>query len=170
MRRALTFAVFLAGVATPAVSQDFLGRIAQSAAQTAAQRLANGAVDAATRPGPATPPAPRAGPAAPAPRPAAAPAGSSAPPEAPAVSGASITVRNNMAVISSDGVRVAETMHVPDNERTYAPDEMFFTADTTYRLRRIYAREVTVQGNTVRLKMSAAQYRARNQNPEHHPG
>ncbi|WP_292095291.1 hypothetical protein [Brevundimonas sp.] len=182
----LAAALFLSLIAAPAVAQDFLGRLAQSSAEAAARRLANRAVDAATRPRPATPPAarpaappPAARPAAPPPaaRPAApaataAPAAAAAttaapaPAEASAASGASITVRNKMAVMSSDGVRVAEVMHVPNNERVYGPGEMFFTADTYYNLRRIYGREATVSGDAVHLKMTAAQFRARLQNPD----
>ncbi len=79
---------------------------------------------------------------------------------------ATIVVRNDMPVVSSDGARVAVVNHVPGNERAYGPDEMFFTADRFYKLRRIYAREVSVAAGTVRLKMTAAQFRARNQNPD----
>jgi hypothetical protein len=81
-------------------------------------------------------------------------------------SAAAIVVRNEMPVLSSDGVRVALVNHVPGNERAYGPDEMFFTADRFYKLRRIYAREVSISAGTVRLKMTAAQFRARNQNPD----
>jgi len=70
-----------------------------------------------------------------------------------------------MPVISSDGVRVAETGHVPNGQRAYGADEMFFTADVYYNLRRIYGREATVRGGSVHLRMTAAQFRARLQNP-----
>lgn len=175
----LLAAAVLSVIAAPAIAQDFLGRLVQSTAQSAAQNLANRAVTGATKGRPAKPaaqPAARAAavppttptqveaaPQAPAP-------GAAAPVAASASAGGALVVSNKMPVISSDGVRVAETMHVPGDTRAYGPDEMFFTADTTYRLRRIYAREVTVRGNSVHLKMTAAQYRARNQNPEYYPG
>jgi|GEM_PF-1537887 len=164
-------AASLSLIAVPAVAQDFLGRLAQNTAEAAARRLANRAVDAATAPRPATPPATRpAAPAAPPARPATsaptAAATQAAPAEAPASSGASIALRNKMPVITSDGVRVAETIHVDGGEETYAPNQSFFTTDQYYRLRRIYGREATVRGGSVHLKMTAAQYRARGQNPE----
>lgn len=77
-----------------------------------------------------------------------------------------ILVKNDMPVLSSDGARVAVINHVPGGERAYGPDEMFFTADRYYKLRRIYGREATIAGGAVRLKMTAAQFRARNQNPD----
>lgn len=73
-------------------------------------------------------------------------------------------LRNGMAVISSDGVTVAEIAHTyqrPD----YGPNATFFTEDRYMNLRRIYGREAFVEGDTVRLRMTAAQFRARMQNP-----
>ncbi len=77
-----------------------------------------------------------------------------------------IVVAEDMPVITSDGVRVAVVKHTTTGGTSYAPDKTFFTADPYYRLRRIYGREASVSGGTVHLKMTAAQYRARNQNPE----
>lgn len=165
--RPLAVAVSLSLIAAPAVAQDFLGRLAQGAAQSAAQRLASRAVEAATRPRPATPPA------VPAPAAATAPAEAQAEPlpsEASASPETTLVIRNKMPVIASDGARVAETIHVNGAEESFGPDRTFFTTDQYYRLRRIYGREATVRGGSVHLKMTAAQYRARNQNPEHHPG
>lgn len=74
-------------------------------------------------------------------------------------------LRNGMAVISSDGVTVAEIAHTyqrPD----YGPNATFFTEDRYMNLRRIYGREAFVEGDTVRLRMTAAQFRARSQNPD----
>lgn len=159
----LLVAAGLLMIAVPASAQDFLGRLAQSTAETTARRLADRAASAATSPRPAAPAAPRsASPAQAAPRAQA--------PTAPPASGGVLTLRNQMPVVSSDGVRVAETIHVTDGEYTFRADQSFFTTDTTYRLRRLYPHEVEVRGNTVHLKMTAAQYRARSQNPEHHPG
>lgn len=154
-------------VAAPASAQDFLGRIAQNAAQNAAQgvaqRAAAGVVNRITQPRPATPaPAPAQAPAR---TQAPAPASAQAAAPAPAQSGG-VLVRNGMPVVSSDGVVVGDVMHVPGEQKVFGDDETFFTADNTYRLRRIYGREVTVSGGTVRLKMTAAQYRARGQNPD----
>jgi len=73
-------------------------------------------------------------------------------------------LRNGMAVVSSDGVTVAEIAHIyqrPD----YGPDATFFTEDRYMNLRRIYGREAFVEGDRVRLRMTAAQFRARSQNP-----
>lgn len=78
----------------------------------------------------------------------------------------SIVVAEDMPVITSDGARVAVVKHTTTGGTTYAPDKTFFTADPYYRLRRIYGREADVRGGAVHLKMTAAQYRARNQNPE----
>lgn len=77
-----------------------------------------------------------------------------------------IVVAEDMPVITSDGARVAVVKHTTTGGTSYAPDKTFFTADPYYRLRRIYGREATVRGGAVHLKMTAAQYRARNQNPE----
>lgn len=79
---------------------------------------------------------------------------------------ASITLRNDMPVISSDGVEVAQVNHVTGGERAFGSDETFFTADRYYNLRRIYGREAQVAGGAVRLKMTAAEFRARSQNPD----
>jgi len=152
-------------IAAPAPAQDFLGRIAQNAARSAAQgvaqRAANGVVNRIAQPGPATP--------APAPAPALAPAPAPAPVQAAvdaAASSGGVLVRNGMSVVSSDAVVVGDVMHVPGEQKIYGDNETFFTADNTYRLRRIYGREVTVSDGAVRLKMTAAQYRARGQNPD----
>lgn len=159
----LLVAAGLSMIAVPVSAQDFLGRLAQSTAETTARRLADRAVSAATSPRPAAPAAPRsASPAQAAPRAQA--------PTAPPASGGVLTVRDHMPVVSSDGVRVAETMHIINGEHSYPADLSFFTADSTYMLRRLYPHEVEVRGNTVHLKMTAAQYRARSQNPERHPG
>jgi len=85
-------------------------------------------------------------------------------PETPAEG--TIVVAEDMPVITSDGARVAVVKHTTTGGTSYAPDKTFFTADPYYRLRRIYGREATVRGGAVHLKMTAAQYRARNQNPE----
>jgi hypothetical protein len=77
-----------------------------------------------------------------------------------------IVVAEDMPVISSDGARVAVVKHTTTGGTNYAPDKTFFTADPYYRLRRIYGREATVRGGAVHLEMTAAQYRARGQNPE----
>ena len=77
-----------------------------------------------------------------------------------------IVVAEDMPVITSDGARVAVVKHTTTGGTNYAPDKTFFTADPYYRLRRIYGREATVRGGAVHLKMTAAQYRARGQNPE----
>lgn len=93
---------------------------------------------------------------------------SSASEPAPALpsQGAVLVLRNKMPVVSSDGVRVAEINHVTGSEQAFGPDKMFFTADRYYNLRRIYGREATVKGGIVHLKMTAAQFTARNQNPD----
>ncbi len=83
-----------------------------------------------------------------------------------AAQASALTIRNDMPVITSDGVQVAEVNHVTGGEKAFAPDETFFTADPFYRLRRIYGREASVTGGAVHLKMTAAQYKARNQNPD----
>jgi len=161
----LLIAASLALIAVPAVAQDFLGRLARSAAESAARRLTDHAVTAATSPRPANAPATR--PVLPPGHPqASSPATAVA--EAPAATGDLLVLRDKMPVISSDGVRVAETIHILS--AGYAADHSFFTTDTTYRLRRLYPHEVIVRGDTVHLKMTAAQYRARTQNPEYHPG
>lgn len=85
-------------------------------------------------------------------------------PETPAEG--TIVVAEDMPVVTSDGARVAVVKHTTTGGTSYAPDKTFFTADPYYRLRRIYGREATVRGGAVHLKMTAAQYRARNQNPE----
>lgn len=77
-----------------------------------------------------------------------------------------ITVRNDMPVISSDGVEVAKAAHITGGEKTFGPDEMFFTADRYYNLRRMYGREAYVAGGAVHVRMTAAQFRARHQNPD----
>ncbi|RZJ45786.1 MAG: hypothetical protein EON87_06650 [Brevundimonas sp.] len=77
-----------------------------------------------------------------------------------------VTVRNDMPVISSDGVEVARAAHITGGEKTFEPDEMFFTADRYYNLRRMYGREAYVAGGAVHLRMTAAQFRARHQNPD----
>jgi hypothetical protein len=80
--------------------------------------------------------------------------------------GSVIIIAENMPVISSDGVRVAEVNHTSTGGTRYGPNQTFFTADPYYRLRRIYGREASVRGGAVHLKMTATQYRARNQNPD----
>lgn len=69
-----------------------------------------------------------------------------------------------MAVVSSDGVRVAEIAHLY-GKTAYGPEETFFTLAPMQLLRRIYGKEAFVEGGQVKLRMTAAQYRARNQNP-----
>jgi hypothetical protein len=78
----------------------------------------------------------------------------------------SITVHDGMAVISSDGVTVAKTAYIPKPSQTYVAERSFFTLEERiYFLRRIYPREAWVDGNVVRLRMTAKQFRARSQNP-----
>ncbi|RZJ18427.1 MAG: hypothetical protein EON91_05355 [Brevundimonas sp.] len=72
---------------------------------------------------------------------------------------------NGMAVISSDGGRVAEIAWA-SKPTDYGPNQTFFTEDRYMNYRRIYGREAFVEGDTVRLRMTAAQYRARSQNPD----
>jgi hypothetical protein len=89
---------------------------------------------------------------APAPSPAAAPS--------KGVSG----LANGMPVVSSDGVRVAEVAHLY-GRTAYGPNETFFTLAPLQLLRRIYGREAYVEKGQLRLRMTAAQFRARSQNP-----
>lgn len=78
-------------------------------------------------------------------------------------------LRDDMAVISSDGVKVATTAHI-SNEPDYGPEDSFFTSDVgVFMERRIRGREAYVEGDTVRLRMTAAQFRARGQNPPDDP-
>lgn len=95
-------------------------------------------------------------------RPGASPSSSTSPVAAPA---SPLRLRNGMVVVSSDGVVVGDVMHVNGEVQAFQADETFFTADSTYRLRRIYAREAQVRGDRVVLTLTAAQYRARGQNP-----
>ena len=139
-------------VALPTVAQGF-GGIARGVLGSSAANLA----DRATR----SPPVKAAKPAG-----KAAPQGPTAPASPAEQSEGSIVVAEDMPVISSDGVRVAVVKHTTTGGVIYAPDKTFFTADPYYRLRRIYGREATVSGGAVRLKMTAVQYRARNQNPD----
>lgn len=69
-----------------------------------------------------------------------------------------------MAVVSSDGVKVAEVAHLY-GKIAYGPNETFFTLAPIQVLRRIYGREAFVEDGQVKLRMTAAQFRARNQNP-----
>ena len=159
--------------AAPATAQDFLGRIARGAAESAAQGLANQAVRSVTTPRPSTPAAAapvasRQAAPAPAPAPASAastPASPAEQPAAPAASSGGMTLVDHMDVITSDGTRVAETLHVINGRHTYGAEQSFFTADRYYALRRFYPDEATVRGNAVHLRMTAAQFRARSQNP-----
>lgn len=73
-------------------------------------------------------------------------------------------LRNGMAVISSDGAHVAEIAWA-STRFDYGPSETFFTEDRLMNYRRIYGREAVVEGDKVRLRMTAAQFRARMQNP-----
>ena len=139
----LFIAISAAAAAMPAAAQDFGG-------------IARGAFDAArslARSKPAKPPAPADQAAAAQSAPAASSEGG-------------IVVAEDMPVLSSDGVRVAVVKHTTTGGTSYAPDKTFFTADRYYRLRRIYGREASVSGGAVHLKMTAAQYLARNQNPD----
>jgi len=78
-------------------------------------------------------------------------------------------LRNGMAVISSDGVTVAKTAHIY-SQPDYSAEDSFFTSDVgVFMERRIRGREAYVEGDTVRLRMTAAQYRARSQNPPDDP-
>lgn len=89
-----------------------------------------------------------------------------APQSAPAPASESITVQDGMPVISSDGVTVAKTIYVSKPAQTYVAEKSFFTVEERiFMLRRIYPREAWVEGNTVRLRMTAKQFRARSQNP-----
>lgn len=74
-------------------------------------------------------------------------------------------LRNGMAVISSDGAHVAEIAWA-STKFDYGPNETFFTEDRYMNYRRIYGREAVVEGDKVRLRMTAAQFRARSQNPD----
>lgn len=89
------------------------------------------------------------------------PPAASAPAEAQGIKG----LRNGMAVISSDGVTVAEIAQ-SSRQPDYGPNATFFTEDRYMNYRRIYGREAFVEGDTVRLRMTAAQFRARSQNPD----
>jgi len=158
--------------AAPATAQDFLGRIARGAAESAAQNLANRAVRSVTAPRPSAPaaaaPVVASRQAAPAPAPASpasAPASQAEQPAASAAASGGMTLVDHMDVITSDGTRVAETLHVINGRHTYGADQSFFTADRYYALRRFYPDEATVRGNAVHLRMTAAQFRARLQNP-----
>ncbi|KQY89685.1 hypothetical protein [Brevundimonas sp. Root1423] len=95
-------------------------------------------------------------------------AGQAAPAAAPApatvgaqgVSG----LADGMAVVSSDGVRVAEVRHLY-RRTSYGPNDTFMTLAPLQVLRRIYGREAFVEDGQLRLRMTAAQFRARSQNP-----
>jgi hypothetical protein len=69
-----------------------------------------------------------------------------------------------MPVISRDGVKVAEVAHLY-GKSAYGPNETFFTLAPVQLLRRIYGREAYLEKGQVRLRMTAAQFRARSQNP-----
>jgi len=84
-------------------------------------------------------------------------------PAAPAVSD-TITLTRGMPVRTSDGVVVAETAHIY-GDGVYSGDKSFFTLAPLQLLRRILPREAYVEGGEVRLRMTAAQFRARSQNP-----
>ncbi|WP_137862304.1 MULTISPECIES: hypothetical protein [unclassified Sphingomonas] len=78
---------------------------------------------------------------------------------------AALTLRNGMIVYSSDGIAVAKTVHIRATEQ-YAPDASFFTDELKlFMERRIYAREAWVDGDVVRLRITAKQFFARSQNP-----
>lgn len=85
------------------------------------------------------------------------------PPQARAGQGIS-GLSDGMPVVSSDGVRVAEVAHLY-RRTAYGPNDTFFTLAPMQLLRRIYGREAFVEGGQVKLRMTAAQFRARNQNP-----
>lgn len=88
-------------------------------------------------------------------------------PPAPAV----LRLRTGMKVYASDGVLVAETAHIPSPIGFYEPNASFFTVqERPFMERRIYAREAWLDGDVVRLRMTAAQFRARGQNPPGAPG
>jgi hypothetical protein len=88
----------------------------------------------------------------------------SAPPPAPAAGQGISGLSDGMPVVSSDGARVAEVRHLY-RRTSYGPNETFFTLAPLQVLRRIYGREAFVQDGQVRLRMTAAQFRARDQNP-----
>lgn len=94
------------------------------------------------------------------PQPQPQPRPSPAPAAAPGISGLS----DGMPVVSSDGVRVAEVAHLY-RRTAYGPNDTFFTLAPMQLLRRIYGREAFIEGGQVKLRMTAAQFRARNQNP-----
>jgi hypothetical protein len=153
MRVSFVFlAAFVVTIAAPGSAQS-LGGLGRSLSGAVARDV----VKEANRPKAAQP-------AASAPH-VAAPAGD-APTDGAAAAGGAIVVAEDMPVISSDGARVAVVKHTTTGGTTYALDKTFFTADPYYRLRRIYGWEATVRGGAVHLMMTAAQYRARNQNPE----
>lgn len=91
-----------------------------------------------------------------------APARSAATVEAPPVS-QSISLSDDMQVYSSDGVLVAKTYLFRDE--AYSGNDSFFVEAPHFLLRRIYPREAYVDGSVVRLRMTAAQFGARQQNP-----
>lgn len=75
-------------------------------------------------------------------------------------------MHDGMAVISSDGATVAKTIYIPKPGQTYVAEKSFFTVEERiFFLRRIYPREAWVDGDVVRLRMTAKQFRARSQNP-----
>lgn len=86
------------------------------------------------------------------------------PPSAAAPANGVSGLVKGMPVVASDGVRVAEVAHLY-GQTAYGPNETFFTLAPLQLLRRIYGREAYVEKGQLRLRMTAAQYRARNQNP-----
>lgn len=88
----------------------------------------------------------------------------SRPSQAPAAAQGISGLSNGMPVVSSDGVRVAQVAHLY-RRTAYGPNDTFFTLAPMQLLRRIYGREAYIEGDQVKLRMTAAQFRARNQNP-----
>lgn len=93
-----------------------------------------------------------------------APAPSSAPAPASTADQGISGLSDGMPVVSSDGVQVAEVAHLY-RRTSYGPNDTFFTLAPLQLLRRIYGREAYVEDGRVRLRMTAAQFRARSQNP-----
>lgn len=87
-----------------------------------------------------------------------------APAKAPAPAEGVSGLVKGMPVLSSDGVRVAEVAHLY-GQTACGPNETFFVLAPLQLLRRIYGREAYVDKGQLRLRMTAAQFRARNQNP-----
>lgn len=69
-----------------------------------------------------------------------------------------------LPVLSSDGARVGEVAHLY-GRTAYGPNDTFFVLAPLQLLRRIYGREAFIENGQVKLRMTAAQFRARNQNP-----